>query len=74
MAPAWVPWASWAGGGRQSQGAGVVASLREVERQAIVDALASTEGNRTRAAELLGISRRTLFNKLRELDEQRPGD
>ena len=52
----------------------MVASLREVERQAIVDALASTEGNRTRAAELLGISRRTLFNKLRELDEQRPGD
>ncbi|HWA17019.1 MAG TPA: sigma-54 dependent transcriptional regulator [Gemmatimonadales bacterium] len=39
-------------------------NLDELERQAIVRALAATNGNRTRAAKLLGISERTLRNKL----------
>jgi two-component system response regulator HydG len=39
-------------------------NLDELERQAIVRALAATGGNRTRAAKLLGISERTLRNKL----------
>jgi two-component system response regulator HydG len=38
--------------------------LDELERRAIVRALAATGGNRTRAAKLLGISERTLRNKL----------
>jgi len=39
-------------------------NLRELERIAIDRALAATGGHRTRAAELLGISERTLRNKL----------
>jgi len=42
------------------------ATLKSSERQAIVEALARWEGNRTKAAEALGISRRTLFNKIKE--------
>jgi two-component system, NtrC family, response regulator len=41
-----------------------VLNLRELERIAIDRALAATGGHRTRAAELLGISERTLRNKL----------
>ena len=40
------------------------ARLRDLEREAIVEALAATDGNRRRAAEKLGISLRTLYNKL----------
>ncbi len=38
--------------------------LDEIERQAIERALVATSGNRTKAAKLLGISERTLRNKL----------
>jgi DNA-binding NtrC family response regulator len=38
--------------------------LDEIERRAIARALEATGGNRTRAAKLLGISERTLRNKL----------
>ncbi len=40
-------------------------SLKEVERQMILRTLEDTGGNRTRAAEILGISRRTLQLKLK---------
>jgi len=40
--------------------------LDELERRAILRALQATGGNRTRAAELLKISIRTLRNKLQE--------
>jgi two-component system response regulator AtoC len=43
-------------------------SLKEVEMQVIIRALHRWEGNRTRAAEELGISRRTLINKIAEYD------
>lgn len=39
--------------------------LDELEREAILNALKEAGGNRTRAAEILGISRRTLIYKLR---------
>lgn len=45
---------------------GAVKSLKEMEVQAIIRALHRWEGNRTRAAEELGISRRTLINKIAE--------
>jgi DNA-binding NtrC family response regulator len=41
-------------------------SFREIERKAIEEALASHNGNRTRAAEQLGISVRTLQYRLKE--------
>lgn len=40
--------------------------LDEVEREMVIRALAATKNNRKRAAELLGISRRALYNKLRK--------
>ncbi|MEA2083966.1 MAG: sigma-54 dependent transcriptional regulator [Thermodesulfobacteriota bacterium] len=41
-------------------------SLKEVERQMILQALQETDNNRTHAARMLGISVRTLRNKLHE--------
>jgi two-component system response regulator AtoC len=41
-------------------------SMEAIERKEILDALARCGGNRTKTAEVLGISRKTLFNKLRE--------
>ncbi len=46
--------------------AGPVPTLRELERKAIDLALEETSGNRTHAAKMLGISVRTLRNKLNE--------
>jgi DNA-binding NtrC family response regulator len=42
------------------------------ERARIVDALRTCHGNQTRAAELLGMSRRTLVSRLTEYDLPRP--
>jgi two-component system response regulator AtoC len=39
---------------------------RETEKDALLKALAQSGNNRTRAARLLEVSRRTLYNKLRE--------
>jgi two-component system response regulator AtoC len=44
------------------------ALLADVERRAIESALLACGGNRTRTAERLGISRRQLFDKIREYD------
>ena len=44
------------------------ALLAEVERRAIRGALLACGGNRTKTAERLGISRRQLFDKIREYD------
>jgi two-component system response regulator HydG len=41
-------------------------SLKEMEKDLIIATLAQTEGNRTHAAGILGISRQTLQNKLKE--------
>lgn len=45
-----------------------VRTLAEVEREAIEQALARCEGNRRRAAELLGIGVRTLYDKLKRYE------
>jgi DNA-binding NtrC family response regulator len=45
--------------------------LGEAERQLIARALEVTEGNRTRAAELLGLSVRTLRNRLNAVESEK---
>jgi two-component system response regulator FlrC len=52
--------ASCAGGGM------AIRPLVELEREAIMAALAAVDGNRRRAAELLGIGERTLYDKLKK--------
>jgi DNA-binding NtrC family response regulator len=42
------------------------ATLRDMERQLLENTLEATGGNRTRAAEILGVSLRTVRNKIRE--------
>jgi len=41
-------------------------TLEEIEKQAIMTALARCDGNQTKAAELLGVSRKTIFNKIKQ--------
>ncbi|HSW02729.1 MAG TPA: sigma-54 dependent transcriptional regulator [Sedimentisphaerales bacterium] len=41
-------------------------SLDEIEKKAIMDTLARTEGNREQAAKILGIGERTLYRKIKE--------
>lgn len=43
-----------------------VPTLRELERQAIAQALEATEGDRIRAAKLLGIGKTTIYRKLKQ--------
>jgi len=49
---------------------GVGTTVDEAERQLIVKTLESTHNNKTRAAEILGISLKTLHNKLKEYGAQ----
>ena len=44
-------------------------ALRDNERRLILAALAVTEGDRRRAAKMLGVSRKTLYNKLKQYRE-----
>jgi two-component system response regulator AtoC len=46
--------------------------MEEFERAQIVEALAKTRGNQTRAAKLLGIARRTLIKKIIRYGIERP--
>jgi two-component system response regulator HydG len=46
--------------------------LEDIEREAILSTLQSLQGNRARAAEVLGIGIATLYRKLKQYDE--PGD
>ena len=49
---------------------GPVRNLYDMERSAILDALAQCHGNKKKAAELLGIQRPTLYNKMRRYEIQ----
>ena len=42
------------------------ATMDEIEKQAIADALCRCNGNRTHAAKLLGVSRKTILNKIKQ--------
>jgi transcriptional regulator with PAS, ATPase and Fis domain len=44
--------------------------IKELEKQIIYRALEATQGNRTRAAEILGIGLRTLQRKLKGYDKE----
>jgi DNA-binding NtrC family response regulator len=45
-------------------------TLRELEQRYIQEVLRQTAGNKSRAAELLGLDRKTLYRKLREVEEE----
>ena len=45
---------------------GTTMTVEEAERQLIIQALKETDGNRTKAADKIGMSRRTLHRKLKE--------
>lgn len=45
-------------------------SLRRLEREYIRAVLQYTEGHRGHAADILGIDRRTLYRKLREMEQE----
>ena len=57
---------------------GVGTTVGEAERLLILKTLESTNNNKTRAAEILGISLKTLHNKLKEYgssgSDAKPGD
>jgi DNA-binding NtrC family response regulator len=56
--------------GGEGTGALVGRTVAEVERHLILDTLRHTLGNRTHAASILGISLRTLRNKLRQYGDE----
>lgn len=49
-------------------------SLAELEKRAILATLESTGGNRAEAARLLGVSERTIYNRLKEFSADEAGD
>lgn len=59
-----------AGGAAASGGSLVGRTVAEVERDLIIDTLGHTLGNRTHAANILGISIRTLRNKLKQYSDE----
>ena len=63
-----IPAHSRNGLGRNSPLAGI--PLRKIEQQAILDTLRQTAGNQTKAAKVLGISDRTLREKIRRYRQQ----
>lgn len=48
--------------------------VRELERRYILEVLRETGGNRSRAAEILGLDRKTLYRKLQEYESDGPID
>ncbi len=52
-------------GNRPSPEEPAAASIRDTERSAVIRALAAAHGNKAAAARLLGVTRKTLYNKIR---------
>lgn len=66
-----LPGAAMAGRGDDARAAGgdlPALPLKELERLAIIQALERNEGNRARAARDLGVSEKTIYNKIRQFD------
>jgi two-component system response regulator HydG len=61
-------------GGADPRAAGALPTLalRELEQLAIAEAMRQAQGNKRKAAELLGIALKTLYNKLAEADSPPP--
>jgi two-component system response regulator FlrC len=59
------------GPGAGADAAGGPMPLKEMERRMIYKALEENQGNRTRASKVLGISVRTLRNKLNEYEREK---
>lgn len=55
-----------------SSAEGGVRTLKEQEKNSILEALQRWEGNRSKAAKELGISRRTIINKIKEYELKEP--
>jgi DNA-binding NtrC family response regulator len=79
--PARLKLAAGGGGGGRETAAAAPASLREAvqdvsarrEKELILEALRQAGGSRTQAAKKLGVSRKTLFNKMTALEIRWPG-
>jgi len=79
--PARLKLAAGGGGGGRETPAAAPASLREAvqdvsarrEKELILEALRQAGGSRTQAAKILGVSRKTLFNKMTALEIRWPG-
>jgi two-component system response regulator AtoC len=57
---------------RAPSGENLQGEIKSLERQRIVEALERCGGNQSKAADLLGISRRTLVSRMSEFDLPRP--
>jgi transcriptional regulator with PAS, ATPase and Fis domain len=64
-----APSAASASGPGDAAGAAPTLSVEQNEKRILREALIKSRGNRTKAAELMGISRRTLHRKLAQWPE-----
>ena len=46
--------------------------IKEIEKQELIEALTKTGGNQSRAAEILGVSRVTVWNRMKRFGIQTP--
>jgi DNA-binding NtrC family response regulator len=67
-APAMAPVSSSGGTGPRAPATPIAKSLRELEKEGILAALAVTGGNKAQAAAILEIDRSTLYKKLKDYD------